>query len=100
MVAKKLVAASAGAPTSADDLDLPEGAQVVASPLGAQVWRLEVVEGSPVRAGDPLVVLEAMKTETAVLAPCDGVVVRVACEPRQVVAAGAPLVAILPAVEA
>jgi urea carboxylase len=58
------------------------------------VWRVEVREGEQVRAGDPLVALEAMKLELAVDAPADGRVRQVLVEPGQHVAPGAPLVVV------
>ena len=46
----------------------------VLSDMVANVWKVEVTAGQPVAAGDVLVVLESMKTEIPVEAPCDGVV--------------------------
>ena len=57
----------------------------------ASVWRIEVALGEEVRAGDPVVALEAMKLELGVRSPCDGRVVRVLVEPGQQVAPGEPL---------
>ena len=47
-------------------------------------------------AGQPLVLLEAMKMEFAVSAPSRGTVRRVACAPGEQVAAGALLVELGP----
>jgi urea carboxylase len=71
--------------------ELGEGEEVVAAPLGAQVWRVSVDEGALVEEGDELVVLSAMKTETAVPAPRGGRVTRILCKTGDVVSAGAPL---------
>ena len=40
------------------------------------------------KAGDPLIIIEAMKMENEVAAPCDGTVKHIAVTKGQVVAAG------------
>ena len=54
--------------------------------------RLAVEVGDVVAPGDVLVVLEAMKTETAIRASAPGTVVELRCGEGHVVAAGQPLV--------
>jgi biotin carboxyl carrier protein len=51
---------------------------------------LEVLvrEGEAVQSGDPLVVLEAMKMETTIAAPVDGLVTRIAVKQGETVGAG------------
>jgi biotin carboxyl carrier protein len=44
----------------------------VHAPMPAMVVRLDVSVGEDVRAGQPLIVLEAMKMENEILAPCEG----------------------------
>lgn len=44
------------------------------APMPGAVVRIEVIQGTRVQAGAPIVVLEAMKMEHAVRAPADGVV--------------------------
>jgi biotin carboxyl carrier protein len=53
---------------------------VVKSELKANVWQVLVKPGDRVETDQELIVLESMKTEIPVTAPCDGVVreVRVA----------------------
>ncbi|WP_027949742.1 urea carboxylase [Haliea salexigens] len=70
----------------------PETATVVDSPVSGSVWQLNVQVGDSVRRGDPLVVLESMKMEIAVFAPCDAVVSQVLLSPGNRVAAGQALV--------
>ena len=46
----------------------------IKAPMPGLVLRLEVEEGQSVKAGEPLLVLEAMKMENELTAPSDGVV--------------------------
>lgn len=53
---------------------VPEGGTLVSAPFAASVWKVDVAPGDRVMQGQPLVSLEAMKMETVLSAPCDGVV--------------------------
>jgi acetyl/propionyl-CoA carboxylase alpha subunit len=64
------------------------------SPMPGQVLRILVTQGSEVRIGDPLVVLEAMKMEQTIYAHADGNVDRILVTTGQVVAPGQTLVRI------
>ncbi len=64
------------------------------SPMPGQVLRILVEPGRPVRAGDPLVVLEAMKMEQTIRTTIDGLVEAVLVQPGEVVAPGQTLVRI------
>lgn len=59
--------APAAAPVSAD------GTKVL-SPMPGAILNVNVSVGAAVKAGDVLMVLEAMKMENDIVAPCDGVV--------------------------
>lgn len=50
------------------------GQEVVEAPMPGNIWKIEVKEGDTVKAGDILLILEAMKMENEILAPRDGVV--------------------------
>ena len=52
----------------------PAGGDPVNAPLAGNIFKVEVSPGQQVKEGDTLIVLEAMKMETAVSAPKDGVV--------------------------
>ena len=60
-------AAPAAAPVSA------EGTKVL-SPMPGSILSVNVSVGAAVKAGEVLMVLEAMKMENDIVAPCDGVV--------------------------
>jgi urea carboxylase len=79
--------------------DLPDGARAICSTVPGSVWKLLVGEGDHVAAGDTLLVVESMKMEFAVTAPCDGTVWRVACAEGAPVGAGQQAVVILPAAQ-
>lgn len=64
------------------------------APMPATVTRIVAQVGQRVAAGDPLVLLEAMKMELAIRAPHAGTVTRIACEPGTLVQPGTPLVEI------
>jgi urea carboxylase len=56
--------------------------------MTASVWQVAIEPGQRVRAGEKLVVLEAMKMEVAILAPVEGVVEQVNCARGAMVTAG------------
>jgi acetyl-CoA carboxylase carboxyltransferase component len=66
------------------------------APLQSQVVEVCVAVGDPVRTGDILVVVEAMKMEHELRAAADGCVVEVSCAPGHVVHEGEPLMQIGP----
>ena len=69
----------------------PAGTEPVPAPMPGSVVSIAVAVGDPVRAGQQVAVLEAMKMEHLVLAPASGVVRQVDARPGQVLAGGAPL---------
>ena len=81
---------TAAAPTAAP-ADSGSG-EAVNAVLAGNVFKVNVAVGDVVNAGDPLLVVEAMKMETAVAAPKAGTVSKVAVAEGDVVAVGDPLV--------
>lgn len=67
---------------------------VVSSPLPGNVLALEVNPGEAVKAGQVLVLIEAMKMENEIVAPCDGVVKQILVNKGAVVATGDKLLVI------
>ncbi len=58
----------------------------VASPMPGTVLAVHVSEGQRVTAGQPLLIVEAMKMEHTVTAPVDGTVAKLTVRPGQQVA--------------
>jgi len=52
----------------------PAGGMKVEAPMPGTILALSVAEGATVNEGDPICVLEAMKMENDIAAPCSGVV--------------------------
>ena len=88
-------AAPAAAPAPAAALAAPTAVaagEVVAAPMPGNILKVNCSQGQAVKAGDILVVLEAMKMENEILAPRDGTVAQVVTTKGAVVDTGAPLV--------
>jgi biotin carboxyl carrier protein len=91
-----LVGTAIDARTAALRLGAGGGEGRVATQMPGAVVRVLVVEGQHVSAGDPVVVVEAMKMENELRAPIDGVVATLHVAPGQAVETGAALVTIEP----
>ncbi len=77
-------------PRFVDPADQVAGGSLLA-PMPGSVVRLAVQQGSQVAAGDPVLVLEAMKMQHTITAPHDGVVTDLPVSEGSQVAAGAVL---------
>jgi propionyl-CoA carboxylase alpha chain len=64
------------------------------APMPGSVIRVDIAQGDTVTAGQPLLVLEAMKMEHEIVAPVDGTVSALSVSVGDQVEAGAPLAAI------
>jgi propionyl-CoA carboxylase alpha chain len=69
------------------------------APMPGSVVKVLVEQGQQVAAGDPVLVLEAMKMQHTVSAPTDGVVTQLGVAPGQQVAAGEVMAVVEAAVE-
>ena len=67
---------------------LPAGCVALESPMPGNMWKILVGEGETVRRGDPVVVIEAMKTEIQLNSPASGQVRELLCRPGREVRAG------------
>ena len=94
------VAASGGtaAGATAPALEVDSSQEAVACPMAGSVLEVRAQDGDRVSAGDTLLVVSAMKMESEVTAPCDGVVAAMqALSPGDTVDAGQVFAAIAPA---
>jgi 3-methylcrotonyl-CoA carboxylase alpha subunit len=73
-----------------------EAASVIQAPLPGRIVKVATVVGATVVRNQPLVVVEAMKIETSLGAPRDGVVAAVHCAVGDAVAGGQLLVELAP----
>jgi len=57
---------------ASDNASLPAGCVALESPVPGNVWKVLVGEGEAIRHGDPLVIIESMKTEMQLASPASG----------------------------
>ena len=76
-VAEAPKSAPAAAPKAAAPKAASAGANTVNAPLPGNILKVNAAQGSAVKKGDILCVLEAMKMENEILAPADGTVTAV-----------------------
>jgi 3-methylcrotonyl-CoA carboxylase alpha subunit len=69
------------APMEINDSSSAAGSGAVTAPMHGKLLALLVEKGDPVRKGQRVAILEAMKMEHALLAPADGIVAEVAARP-------------------
>lgn len=74
--------------------DADAGAGEVGAPMPGRVVKVLVAEGDPVEAGQPVIVVEAMKMENELCSEASGTVVEVCAAPGDQVDGGAVLVRI------
>lgn len=75
-------------------VSVPEGAETVEAPMPGTILRIDVKEGDSVKAGQILVILEAMKMENEIVAPRDGKVAAILTNKGASVNTGDKLVSI------
>ena len=82
--------AAAPAPKAA----APAGATTVEAPMPGKILNIKVSEGQAVKFGEVVVIMEAMKMETEIVAPADGTVSKILVRAGDSVDTGAALVAL------
>ncbi len=91
VVASDTTVAEAG-PDS--ELDLPPNARPVASHVAGNVWKVMASVGQKIGAGETALIVESMKMEIPVDAPCAGTITYLFCKEGSQVAAGQDLLVI------
>ena len=86
--------APAPPPESLPAVDVPEGVHAVRAPLQGTIVAIDVAEGAPVREGQLLLVMSAMKMEHEVRAQTSGVVREIAVAAGDTIYEGHPLILI------
>ena len=81
------VAVAAAAPAAA-------GGQTVEAPMPGKILNIKVSAGQAVKFGETVIVMEAMKMETEIVAPADGTVSKILVKAGDSVDTGAALVAL------
>ena len=76
---------------SSTSVDIPDGLMPLTSPIQGTIVAIEVGSGESVRAGEPVVIVEAMKMEHVISADSDGVIVEIIMQPGDVVKEGFPI---------
>lgn len=91
--------AAAAAPTAPAASTAPAAApavqaagETITAPMPGNILRIEVTNGAAVKAGQILIVLEAMKMENEILAPRDGTVAQIIVQKGSTVETGSPLI--------
>ena len=92
--AAPVAAAPAAAPAAPAAAAVTGAGEPVTAPMPGTILKVNVQNGQAVKAGQVLVVLEAMKMENEIMAPKDGTVTQVVVSKGASVDTGAPLVVI------
>jgi urea carboxylase len=72
-------------------VSVPENCELVPAGISGNIWKITTAKDKKVKAGDTLIIIEAMKMEITVLAPVDGLVGEILCTEGKPVTAGQPL---------
>lgn len=89
------VAAPAPAPVAAPAPAAPAaGGTTIEAPMPGKILNVKVAPGQAVKYGEVVVIMEAMKMETEIVAPADGTVAQVLVQTGAMVDTGAALVSL------
>jgi len=72
----------------------PVSGELMTAPMPGTILDIKVTEGQTVKAGDLILILEAMKMENEIVSPKDGVINKVHISKSTTVSTGDPLVTI------
>ncbi|WAC48272.1 urea carboxylase [Asticcacaulis sp. SL142] len=92
----RVASLTADSATDGDSKDIiaPAGSELVESPFGGSIWKVNVKPGHTVEKGAIIAIVEAMKTECSIAAPYKGIVRAVYVDEGKTVNPGAPLLAL------
>lgn len=79
---------------ASDNDTVPDGCETMTAPIPGSVWKITVSEGSKIKKGDVLAVLESMKMEFTVESEYDGVLKKIFVRTGQQINAGQMIAAI------
>ena len=88
---EEMTGAPAAAPVAAAPAAPAGAGERVAAPMPGNILSVNVAAGDTVKKGQVLMILEAMKMENEIMAPCDGKVTAVAVSKGAAVESGALL---------
>ena len=91
---EEMTGAPAAAPVAAAPAAPAGAGERVAAPMPGNILSVNVAAGDTVKKGQVLMILEAMKMENEIMAPCDGKVTAVAVTKGAAVESGALLCSI------
>ncbi|HTH40302.1 MAG TPA: carboxyltransferase domain-containing protein, partial [Rhodocyclaceae bacterium] len=77
------------------ELDLPPNGRAVATHVAGSVWKIDAQVGDTVKEGQVLVIVESMKMEIPLTAPCSGKLTHLFCKEGAGVSAGQDLLVIV-----
>ena len=93
--APQVASAPQAAPTPAPKVSQePVSGELMTAPMPGTILDIKVSEGQSVKAGDVILILEAMKMENEIVAPKDGTVARIHTSKGTAVSTGDSLVTI------
>jgi urea carboxylase len=76
------------------ELELPPGGRAIATQVAGSVWKIEAQVGDAVRENQILLIVESMKMEIPLIAPCSGHLTHIFCKEGSTVAAGQNLLVV------
>ena len=83
---------AAPAPAPAPVAAAPAAATTIEAPMPGKILNIKVAPGQAVKYGEVVIIMEAMKMETEIVAPADGTVAQVLVQTGAMVDTGAALV--------
>jgi biotin carboxyl carrier protein len=64
-------------PEVKEEINAQAGQEIVEAPMPGNIWKIVAQEGQQLKAGDVILILEAMKMEIEIVAPRDGKLVKI-----------------------